>query len=275
LSYPSGFTVDATGTDNDQNDAYADLKWSVLTQPANGTVTINSDGTFTVTRNSTSITQLTFTYRLTDDGPDNNFATTADNMFDDATVTINWPAGSTLPVSLVNFNGSRSGSYVTLQWTTNIESNNTGFEIQRSTGGGAYEKAGFVPTQSPDGNSSMPLYYQFRETNMAKGNSWYRVVQIDKDGTRTVTPVRGVRGMEELSTLTVYPNPGRGSLNVLFGSSATRDIVIADLQGKIVKQWNNFRDDNMTIGGLHTGVYMLIVTNRSTSEKLVNKIVVL
>jgi len=276
LSYPGGNTVDATGTDNDQNDAYADLQWSVLTQPANGTVTINTDGTFTVTRSSTAITQLTFTYRLTDNGPDNSIATTADNMFDDATVTVNWPAGGTLPVSLVNFNGSRSGSYVNLQWTTNIESNNTGFEVQRSTGNGAYEKVGFVATKAVDGNSSMPLYYQFRETNTAKGNSWYRIVQVDKDGTRTVTPVRGIRGMEELSTLTVYPNPGRpGNMSVLFGNSAIRDIVITDMNGRVVKQWNSYRDDNMVIGGLHTGVYTLIVTNRSTSERLVNKIVVL
>src|SRR6185295_2511207 len=110
-------------------------------------------------------------------------------------------------------------------------------------------KVGFVATKAVDGNSSMPLYYQFRETNTAKGNSWYRIVQVDKDGTRTVTPVRGIRGMEELSTLTVYPNPGRsGNMSVLFGNSAIRDIVITDMNGRVVKQWNSYRDDNMVIG---------------------------
>ena len=276
LSYPGGYTVDATGTDNDQNDAYADLKWSVLTQPVNGTVIVNSNGTFTVTRNSTAVTQLTFTYRLTDNGPDNDITTTADNMFDDATVTITWPVAGTLPVSLVNFNGNRNGSYVTLQWTTNIESNNNGFEIQRSTGNGVYETAGFVTTKAVDGNSSMPLYYQFKEANTAKGNSWYRIVQVDKDGARTVTAAKGVRGLEEISKVTVYPNPGTsGNMNVMFGSSATRDIQITDLHGRLVKQWNNYQDDNMVISGLHTGVYMLIITNKATSEKLAHKIVVL
>ena len=276
LSYPAGNTVDAGGTDNDQNDAYADLQWSVLTQPANGTVIVNSDGTFSTTRNSTAVTQLTFTYRLSDNGPDNDIATTADNMFDDATVTINWPVAATLPVSLVNFNGSRNGSYVNLQWTTNIESNNTGFEIQRSTGNGVYETIGFVPTKAAGGNSSMPLYYQFKEANTVKSNCWYRIVQVDKDGARTVTPARGVRGLEEISKITVYPNPGKsGNINVLFGSSATRDILITDLHGKIMKQWNSYRDDNMAIGGLRTGVYMLIITNKVTSEKAAHKIVVL
>ena len=277
IGYPGGYTVDATGGDNDQNDAYADLQWALTSpQPVNGIVTINSNGTFTISRTSTTVTQLTFTYRLMDNGPDNDINTTADNMFDDATVTVNWPAASTLPVSLVNFSGSRSGSYVNLQWTTNIESNNTGFEIQRSNAGGVYETIGFVPTKAADGNSGMPLYYQFKEANAAKGNSWYRIVQIDKDGGRTVTAARGVRGLEEISKVTVYPNPGTsGNMNVMFGSSAIRDIVITDLSGKVVKQWNSYRDDNMAIGGLRTGVYMLIITNKTTSEKLAHKLVVL
>lgn len=276
LSYPNGYTVDAGGTDDDANDDQSHLKWSALTQPIGGLVTVNDNGTFTITRNSTSITQLTFTYRLTDDGPDNSFATTADNMYDDATVTVNWPPAASLPVSLVNFNGSRNGSNVTLQWTTTFESNNTGFEIQRSTGNNAYEKVGFIATKADNGNSSTPLSYLFREDNLAKGNSWYRLVEIDKDGTRTVMPVKGVRGLEELSKVTVYPNPGKsGNMNVLFGSSAVRDIIITDLGGRVLKQWNSYHDDNMVIGGLHTGVYMLIITNKATTERLAQKIVVL
>jgi len=276
IGYPGGYTVDINGGDNDANDAYADLQWAILTQPVSGgTVTVNSNGTFTVTRTSTSVTQLKFTYRLSDNGPDDNILTTLDNMTDDALVTINWPAGGTLPVSFTSFTGNRNGSSVTLQWATSIESNNTGFEVQRSTGNGAYEKVGFVVTKALDGNSSMPLSYQFVETNTAKANTWYRIVQIDKDGTRKMTPVRGVRGMEEISKLTVYPNPGTASnMNVLFGSSALRDIKIIDLNGKIMKQWNNYHEDNMSITGLRTGIYMLIVTDKNDNSRLVQKIMV-
>ena len=276
--YPPGNIVDAGGTDDDANDLYADLQWSILTAPAieTGTVTVNSDGTFTATRSSNSITKMTFTYRLMDDGPDNDITTLTDNMFNDATVTINWPPAAILPVSLINFNGSRNGSNVTLQWTTNFESNNTGFEIQRSTGGGVYETVGFVATRAVDGNSSTQLTYLFREANAAKGNSWYRIVQIDKDGKRTVTSAKGVRGLEEIAKVTVYPNPGKaGNMNVLFGSSALRDIMVIDMNGKVMQQWNSYHDDNMVIGGLRTGVYMLIVTNKATTEKLAQKIVVL
>ncbi len=276
LNYPGGFTVDATGTDNDQNDLYPHLQWSRLTQPVNGSITVNSDGTITVTRNSTSVTQLTFTYRLTDDGPDNDFSTTADNMTDDATVTINWPPAGSLPVTLVNFNGSRNGSTVTLTWTTDIESENTGFDIQRSNGNGVFETIGFVATKAPGGISSMPINYQYRETNTATGNTYYRLSQVDKDGTRTVSTIKGIRGMQDNARMTVYPNPAQsGNMNVLFGSSAVRNIVITDLNGKTLKQWNDYHDDNMVITGLRSGVYILIATNKGTSEKLMQKLVVL
>ncbi|OQP53786.1 hypothetical protein A4H97_23105 [Niastella yeongjuensis] len=277
INYPGGFIVDATGTDNDQNDAYAELQWSALTQPAfGGTVTVNANGTFTATRSSTSVTQLTFTYRLTDNGPDNDFSTTTDNMYDDATVTINWPPAGALPVTLVDFNGTRDGSTVNLTWATKMEIDNTGFEIQRSNNGSVFETVGFVATKASGGNSSMPINYQYKETNTATGNTWYRLVQVDKNGARTVSPVKGVRGMEDNARMTVYPNPARsGNMNVLFSSSAIRNIVITDLSGKIVKQWNDYHNDNMVISGLKTGVYVLIATKKESSERQMQKIVVL
>jgi hypothetical protein len=203
-------------------------------------------------------------------------ATTTDNIYSDATVTVNWPAASSLPVSLINFTANRSGTNVTLQWTTTIESNNTGFEIQRSIGNSAYEKVGFVATQAPGGNSGTPLFYQYKEQNNATGTSWYRLVQIDKDGTPTISTAKGVHGIDESARITVYPNPGTsGNTNVLFGSNATRDIIIADLSGKIVKHWSNYHDDNMTITGLDAGIYMLVVINRNTSEKQTQKVVII
>jgi hypothetical protein len=272
---PAGGAVDLTGTDNDQNDGYDHLKWTVLTQPVNGTAIINADKTITITRLSNAVTTLTFTYSLCDDGTDNTFGT-SDDLCDEATVTVNWPVAAALPVSLINFNATRGGSYVTLQWTTTLESNNAGFEIQRSTGNGIYTTAGFVATKAADGNSSTPLHYQYKELNTSGSNTWYRLVQTDKDGTRTFSTVKGVRGMEESAKVTVYPNPGTsGNMNVLFGSSATRDIIIADLSGKVVKHWSNFRDDNMVINGLNPGVYMLMITNKATSERQAHKLVII
>lgn len=271
---PAGYAFDATGTDNDQNDDFTHLQWSVATQPVNGLVVINPDKTITITRNSTAVTSITFTYNLCDDGAD-NIAGNSDDLCDAATVTVNWPVNSTLPVSLINFNANRNGSTVNLQWTTTFESNNAGFKIQRSTGNGAWETSGYIATKTQDGNSGTPITYQYTETNTAAGFTWYRLVQIDKDNTPTITISRGVRGLAESARVSVYPNPGTsGNMNVLFGSSANRDIAIVDLSGKIAKNWSNYHNDNLMITGLNAGIYMLVITNKATNERQTQKIVI-
>jgi hypothetical protein len=272
---PAGYVIDATGTDGDPNDGYTHLQWTVLTQPVKGTVTINADGTATVTRNGIGVAQLTFTYRVCDDGNDNNFATTADNLCDDATVTVNFPTGAPLPVSIINFSGNRSGSNVALKWTTTFENNNKGFEIQRSIGGAEYKTVGFVNTKGDNGNSQINLNYEFKEVNNTTAMSFYRLVQLDKDGNYKIFTTRAVRGLQQEDKMILFPNPSsNGTVSVSFGTNAEREIVLSDMGGKIVKRWNSYKDDNLSITDLRSGMYMIMVTDKETNKRTVEKIVI-
>jgi hypothetical protein len=264
----AGYVADPAGIDDDPDDAFATLSWSMVTPPAVGTgaVTMNTggSGTATVTRSSLSVTQVTFTYQLCDPG----------GLCDQATVTVNFIAGGALPVSLVDFNGSRNGTYVNLKWTTLSEDNTIGFKVQRSIGG-EFKTLGFVATKSSDGNSSIPLRYEFRDLNNTNAVSWYRLVQVNKDGTEKIVPARAIRGLEDLQKMLVYPNPGTyDNMNVLFGKSSIRDISIVDLGGRIIKRWNNYSDDNLTIQGLQTGLYMLVVADKINGGKMVERILI-
>jgi len=273
---PAGYVTDPTGTDGDPNDTFEHLQWSLVSaQPSNGTVVINPNGTATVTRNSNKVTQIVFTYRLCDDGEDDNFATTGDNLCDEATVTVNWPTAATLPVSIINFTGDRRGTEVTLRWTTTFENNNLGFEIQRSIGGGEYKTAGFVASKGDDGNSQNSLNYEFKETNSTTAMSFYRLVQLDKDGNYKIYTVRPVRGMQQEDKLIIYPNPSNnGNVSVSFGTSSEREIVISDMGGKVVKKWNSYKDNSLSITDLRAGMYMIMVTDKETGKRSVDKIVV-
>jgi hypothetical protein len=264
-SYPvvPGYLTYAPGTDNDPNDAYGALTWTLQTAPiaAQGTVTMNpgGQGTATITRANLNVTLVKFVYQLCD--PNGNC--------DTAAVTVNFPAGGALPVSLLNFTGNRVGSNVNLKWTTIVESNNAGFEIQRLVNG-EYKKVGFVNSKD-DGTGSLQLQYQYSELNNSNAISWYRLVQVNMDGTRSVLPTLAVRGLEDLKKMLVYPNPG-STVNVLFGSSSIRDVVVTDLSGKQIKRWNNYSDDNITISGMQAGMYMLQVIDKNTAQKTVSKI---
>jgi hypothetical protein len=261
---PAGYLVSANGLDNDPNDGYGALTWTLQTPPTTGSVTMNpaGQGTATITRNDPSVTLVTFIYQLCD--PDGNC--------DTALVTVNFPAGAPLPIALLNFNGNRNGSTVTLRWTTTSESNNAGFEIQRLVGN-EYKAVGFVNSRANNGSGDVPLQYQFNEMNNTNAVSWYRLVQVNLDGSKKILPSLAIRGLEDLKKMLIYPNPG-SSVNVLFGSTSVRNISITDLSGKLIKRWNDYGDDNITINGLQTGMYMLQVIDKYTRAKTVSKLLI-
>jgi hypothetical protein len=262
---PMGYLVSSIGLDNDPNDAYAALTWTLPTQTiANGSVTMNpgGQGTATVTRNDLTITQVNFFYQLCD--PNGNC--------DTAAVTVIFPAGAPLPVSLLSFNGNRNSSTVSLRWVTANESNNAGFEVQRIVNG-EYKTVGFVNSKADGGSSDNQLSYVFNEMNNTNAVSWYRLVQVNLDGTKKILPALAIRGLEDLKKMLVYPNPG-STVNVLFGSSSVRDIAVFDLGGRQIKRWNNYSEDNLTISDLQSGMYMMQVIDKNTGLKNISKLLI-
>ena len=258
-------SVYAAGIDNDPNDAYGTLVWSLESGPsiAGVSVVVSPTGTALITRTDPNVSGVaTFVYRLTD--PNGNF--------DTAQVTLILGAGAPLPVELVSFTGNRNGSAVSLKFTTASESGSAGFQIQRMINN-EFKTIGYVASKASNGTSNSPISYQFGETFSSNNVAWYRLVQINMDGTQKILPSLAVRGLEELKKMLIYPNPG-STINVLFGSSSIRDISISDLSGKLVKRWNDYRDDNITVNGLQTGMYMLIVIDKNTSRKTISKILI-
>ena len=91
---------------------------------------------------------------------------------------------SLLPVELSSFSASIIGSIVKLNWKTETEVSNYGFDIERKAGSrlsevGNFEKIGFVEGH---GNSNSPKYYSFEDINLTTGKYSYRLKQIDTDG---------------------------------------------------------------------------------------------
>lgn len=85
-----------------------------------------------------------------------------------------------LPVELVSFSGMRTEEGVKLLWKTATEINNYGFEIERSTNGSDWTKTGFVEGHN---NSNSPRYYEYIDKTKEAGKLYYRLKQIDNDGT--------------------------------------------------------------------------------------------
>lgn len=98
-------------------------------------------------------------------------------------------AGARSGVQLTNFSATiLSASRVRLDWNTSTEVNNWGFEIQRSPDGqGNYQTlpGALVPGA---GTTSLPQSYTFTDSTVFPGTWFYRLRQIDLDGTPHYVP---------------------------------------------------------------------------------------
>jgi len=110
---------------------------------------------------------------------------------------------SALPVELTSFTASTSSATgsVVLNWETATEVNNYGFDVESSNDNVTFSKVGFV---SGHGNSNTPQSYSFTSTDGAK---YYRLKQVDMDGSFKYSEVVEVEGNLTYKLSQNYPNP--------------------------------------------------------------------
>jgi len=84
-----------------------------------------------------------------------------------------------IPVELTSFTGTVVGGVVNLNWSTASETNNQGFEIERKFENKEYNTIGFA---NGFGTTTEPKEYIFVDENVEPGIYYYRLKQIDFDG---------------------------------------------------------------------------------------------
>ncbi len=118
-----------------------------------------------------------------------------------------------LPVELLSFYARLQGQEVLLTWQTASEINNDRFEVYRANNNGNWHKIGEVDGA---GNSQSELHYQFTDTKAPIGEVYYRLRQVDFDGSSSYSHIETVRiaAAKPVQTLRLYPNPAREVLKV-------------------------------------------------------------
>ncbi len=186
-----------------------------------------------------------------------------------------------LPVVLSAFNATRSGLNTQVTWSTASEKNSSGFEVQVSTDGTYFRKLAFVNSQ--DGNSSKSQNYTYLDTEANKsGVRYYRLRQVDVDGSEDFSPVRAVSftNAEGLATtLSAYPNPYTTSdalkLSVQTTSVGVASLRVSDLMGREVANQTFTTVNGVTevaldkATSLNAGTYLARVTLSSGEVKTV------
>lgn len=111
-----------------------------------------------------------------------------------------------LPVELTSFSANYLDGVVKLKWVTATETNNYGFEVERKTDNSNYESIGFV---QGGGSSTNRLTYNFVDNNLLSNKYYYRLKQVDFDGSVEYSNEVQVEidGLNDFKLYQNYPNP--------------------------------------------------------------------
>jgi len=136
-----------------------------------------------------------------------------------------------LPVTLINFNGSLKKDFVELSWITASENNNDYFKIQRSNDGIEFYQIGRVKSQHSGGNGTMKAEYTFMDDNLREDLYYYRLAQVDINGTTTLSKIIVIKAdFERNFKFVLYPNPNKGEFTVDFSGLDNKHLVSIELR---------------------------------------------
>ncbi len=155
---------------------------------------------------------------------------------------------------------------ILLRWQTATETNNAGFEIQKSSNGRDWEK---ISWQEGQGNSPTPLSYTYTDTNPLNGTSYYRLRQVDFDGNFSYSDVVDVNYTSE--GIVLYPNPVKNTLHIVgLDNQRIQQLILFAINGKIVRTFE-YPSGSINVSDIPQGIYMIeaIINNGIFYEKII------
>ncbi|MEZ0538246.1 T9SS type A sorting domain-containing protein [Fibrella arboris] len=174
----------------------------------------------------------------------------------------------TLPVELVSFQGKPVANRVQLSWATAWERTADRFVVQRSTDAAEFIEVGTLPAA---GTTNGPRTYALLDEQPAHGANYYRLKQVDQDGSVNYSKTIAVIIRTDQPFIQVYPNPSDGrqfqlQLRNLMAPTAT----IQTVAGQTIRgNWLKLTDTEATWQPdipLAPGLYLLTVRDGAMGQ---------
>lgn len=169
-----------------------------------------------------------------------------------------------LPVELLFLEARPEPSAVQLNWATASEKDSDHFIVERSSDGlSRFEPIGAVDAT---GNSMRRIDYDFRDEQPEQGVNYYRLRQVDNDGSFTLSNVVTALFSGKAYRISLFPNPANDQLFIGLPAAESGPITvrIIDPTGRMA-QTKTIADGKGTlrvdIGGLAPGAYVLVIND--------------
>lgn len=249
--------------------------WGVHVQPTDGNVVITGcyscGSTWRTKNNGLTWTQININssnYQISIVDSMNQFAAQGAGFY-------KLESGFFVPVELASFAGQVIQNDVVLDWTTSTELNNKGFEIEQSFDNQNFNRIGFVPGF---GTTTESKSYSFRISDAPSGMQYYRLKQIDYDGTSTIYNSVEIDGpvVREFALHQNHPNPFNPSTTISFSLPGESNVIIK-LFNMLGQQVASVLNSELSAGNhnvdfnasaLSTGAYIYTLEARSNDGKV-------
>ncbi len=183
-----------------------------------------------------------------------------------------------VPVEMSSFNAALQNNSVHLTWTTASETNNWGFAVEKKIQNSEWQQIGFVKGVGTTVKSSC---YSFTDEVAGSGHYYYRLKQIDLDGTINYSGIEevNVNLISEFSLNQNFPNPFNPATKIFYSIPEKSYVKlsvynmlgqkVADLINEIKspgKYEVDFLGNNLSSG---TYVYKMEAGNYTSARKMI------
>ena len=181
---------------------------------------------------------------------------------------------ATLPIELTDFTAEKDEQNAVLKWQTATEINSDHFDIERSTDAEKWESIAKVAAA---GHSQTERNYQFADVVPFSGDNYYRLKQVDTDGSYQYSHVEVVKFEERVTSgIAVYPNPANDAIHLEYSFTQEENIQVElfDINGKkhFSQNYNSSESRyQINTSQLVPGTYFLQIT--TSTEMITRKVI--
>ena len=186
---------------------------------------------------------------------------------------------SSLPIEFGSFQAVQENGFIYLNWKALDAGLTYGFAVEKSINGSFFEQIGFVYVDKDETQTSA---FSYVDKNPASGKQYYRIKEINIDGTFSYSSVISIENMlpHTIVLRQNYPNPFNPTTIISFDIPASLDstekinssLNIYNVQGRLVKsladgylqpasyfvEWDGTNQNNQTVS---SGIYFYVLVH--------------
>ncbi|WP_394767505.1 right-handed parallel beta-helix repeat-containing protein [Ferruginibacter sp.] len=221
--------------------------WTKIAGPAQFTIATPNNPSTAISNLSTG--KYTFQFKV------------INSVGDSAVAMVNVTETGLLPVTLIDFSAKNNNDKIDLQWQIASEINASHYTIERS---GDYQHFESIGQLAANDLANIQVNYNFLDNFPLKGNNFYRLVMIDKDGTFSYSKTISVevKNVPSFTLFNMELSTGNSNLKINLTTNYQQKIqlVLADVTGRIIytnqlQLQKGFNAIDKKIPAINTGVY--------------------